>query len=856
MSNNNYLQRASEAIGYVIETIKNKETGYKVRAIINGAFHNLKKDLDSRPTKKDIDKLKTPYFKTLAELKAARPDATPGDKAWIGDPYPGTVWNYTNANKWEDTKKAPPAEEVNLEKYARIEQIDTYNVTTQIPLKEGYYTPESARLAVPESIRKAGLVITYQTSLGVWVTEKFESKSPSQWDYDDFWRSNQPIINKLPEWLDRYNIQAKKNTLEIFKYPFIAIKDIWFEYEEKPTWWDERIPMLRNVGNDRWGSGAMVTLNFHDPIDTNWESVAAWDDKFNLVVKLKKTPISELRTYEAEVDIDNQRIKAHIIVDGSFLNESPIEHGLVLSSGNGWIMQAEIRKKNYSIYVPTKEWEGEGENETNTDYDPITMLDEANLRKAVFQPRYIDILPYCCSSNVPLNKIGLYVPSSTTATTIELSNIDALDFDRGNMPLVLKFSETDYKVAYFSEAIDNTLTLLYSYEEIDLTKVINFMALHDTIRGRQGQHLSPWGYRAMAQYIVKHVNDTSCLADNLLKSYVTERCQVSVDYEDKRIVDLDGNLLCEPIVNNLWKTGGNTGIVGKETGATIANSCGVSKSGNNRLGFNWNTQAYNIVQATADAYVDFPINARFAFKGFLKVGVVNPIEGDFDGKAKMIVFADKKEIYNEYISPFMGNVIIKLQDKFYKNLIVRFIITESKNTKVTFNYIALYREYTNKLHSITPDSVVAVLGSSNTQYPMTQSDYIEIIEGDQDNQVGSRPDGTNLEGYCYYPKQLARLTGAKVDNWGKNGQRTSWGLEQMNKIFATKQYSHIIFTLFGNDINAGVPYEEIMDNILKMCNYAISKGCRPYVVMSYGTAASSQTYKYGRLHDMMIEGVY
>lgn len=124
MNSNNYLQKASEAIGYIIETIKNKDTGYKVRAILNGAFYNIKKDLDSRPTKRDIEGLKTPYFKTLAELQAARPDASPGDKAWVGDPYPGTIWYFTNSNKWENTGKVPPAEEVNLADYAQKDKLE------------------------------------------------------------------------------------------------------------------------------------------------------------------------------------------------------------------------------------------------------------------------------------------------------------------------------------------------------------------------------------------------------------------------------------------------------------------------------------------------------------------------------------------------------------------------------------------------------------------------------------------------------------------------------------------------------------------------------------------------------------
>lgn len=110
----NFLKNVSE---YVIREIKNGDIGYVVRSIINSTFYNLKRDISSRPTQKDIENLKTPYFKTLAELQAARPNAQSGDKAWVGDPFPGTVWFYSN--KWEDTGKVPPAEEVNLTEYAK-----------------------------------------------------------------------------------------------------------------------------------------------------------------------------------------------------------------------------------------------------------------------------------------------------------------------------------------------------------------------------------------------------------------------------------------------------------------------------------------------------------------------------------------------------------------------------------------------------------------------------------------------------------------------------------------------------------------------------------------------------------------
>lgn len=48
-----------------------------------------------------------------------------------------------------------------------------YNVTNSVPLTTGYYTSTTARAAVPEGIRKTGLILTYETAAGVWYTERY-----------------------------------------------------------------------------------------------------------------------------------------------------------------------------------------------------------------------------------------------------------------------------------------------------------------------------------------------------------------------------------------------------------------------------------------------------------------------------------------------------------------------------------------------------------------------------------------------------------------------------------------------------------------------------------------------------------
>jgi len=48
-----------------------------------------------------------------------------------------------------------------------------YNVTNSVPLSTGYYTSTTARAAVPEGVRKTGLILTYETAAGVWYTERY-----------------------------------------------------------------------------------------------------------------------------------------------------------------------------------------------------------------------------------------------------------------------------------------------------------------------------------------------------------------------------------------------------------------------------------------------------------------------------------------------------------------------------------------------------------------------------------------------------------------------------------------------------------------------------------------------------------
>jgi hypothetical protein len=67
--------------------------------------------------------------------------------------------------------------------------VDIYNVTQQVPLSSGYYTPSAARAAVPAAIRKDGLIITYQVSAASWNADMFFQGELTDWTTAANWRA-------------------------------------------------------------------------------------------------------------------------------------------------------------------------------------------------------------------------------------------------------------------------------------------------------------------------------------------------------------------------------------------------------------------------------------------------------------------------------------------------------------------------------------------------------------------------------------------------------------------------------------------------------------------------------------------
>lgn len=85
-------------------------------ARINQNFQNMNTDLEK--VKSATTKFRG-YFTSEAGLKQKYPSPQVGDTAWVGEPYPGKVYDVVTDGTWHNTDTAPDTESVELQDYAK-----------------------------------------------------------------------------------------------------------------------------------------------------------------------------------------------------------------------------------------------------------------------------------------------------------------------------------------------------------------------------------------------------------------------------------------------------------------------------------------------------------------------------------------------------------------------------------------------------------------------------------------------------------------------------------------------------------------------------------------------------------------
>lgn len=698
----------------------------------------------------------------------------------------------------------------------------------------------------PTVFRALGVIISYKDVDFGWSIMIYNGKATSTSIFTDLsnWKyvfksndSGYPVIRN--NWIVKHNNNIKKDIYERINAIKNTIIDILIEYPDgRPVELDGYKLCVRNIPSD----SKIMRIAYYDTQGQTTDSNSISIDIPEINVGIQKI--------KTKTVLYGKEIIVTLYVDTDRLPNIDNTNGVIISSLQGQECLIEIQEKNISVYN-VEQFNNSNEHELD---GWVEKTIRNNLLSAFHSYRYIDVMPQTSNSNAPLVKIGLFNVLSSTENTLTFSEDDASCLDV-QLALVCKTNDDKYYICQFSSAVGNTITKLYDYgENVDMTTVVSCMALHDTIRNGNGQHLSPWGYKAIARLIAEQSKKKYWLFNEVIGGFTAMSCLRNSDWRNGILTRQDGKVLSNPTYNSLWKFGGNTGIQAS-SGNTPANKTGISSINDNKYGNYWNVTALRLVQGQAGAKIQYPFIINRNFKGFVKMALCNPIEGDYDGTAKVNIYNDKNVLIKSVLIPnFADNIYIDIED-YTQGVIVEFEILEAKNTLVIVGCISIVENYSDRIKPIDENSIVAILGSSNTQYPPASADYINIVEGDPFNEVVQRPDESEGDGYGYYPKELQKITNCTLDNWGKSGETTNYGLETIHEVFEKKRYTHAILSYFGNDINAGATYPDIINNIWEMCEFVKGHGTIPIIICGYGTASAGQTTSYGKLHDYLMQSI-
>lgn len=188
-----------------ISQVKKESNWGDASTTINSNFQNLNTDLEK--VKSSTTKFKG-YFTSESSLKDKYPSPQSGDTAWVGEPYPGKVYD-VQSGQWHNTNTAPDTGSVDLQDYATKAEvkeledytkksITEYNVSvfhpTSGPNGDNKYTLETAIVQVPAELRTAGLTVSFLNESGD--TEKWEFAGGS-WAISSFEQVGAGKLNEL-----------------------------------------------------------------------------------------------------------------------------------------------------------------------------------------------------------------------------------------------------------------------------------------------------------------------------------------------------------------------------------------------------------------------------------------------------------------------------------------------------------------------------------------------------------------------------------------------------------------------------------------------------------------------------------
>lgn len=218
------------------------------------------------------------------------------------------------------------------------DNVGLYNVDKNVPLGSGFYTSTTARAAVPTSVRKLGLIITYKTDATTSVTEQFIGSAVSTWTTDANWKNvGSEGGNKILTWTT----------------------DVAATRKQVPQ--KERKTLLQISYKN--ADGEVINEQYIGTLfsDTEWIKDANWE------ASVKQEQIEEIKEYNFNAS-KGESIKSLILKNfQNYVNNlfEPFDYDGIISTENKYIKYADslqglslVGNNSYRVFV-RKTYEGE-----------------------------------------------------------------------------------------------------------------------------------------------------------------------------------------------------------------------------------------------------------------------------------------------------------------------------------------------------------------------------------------------------------------------------------------------------------------------------------------------------------------
>lgn len=251
---------------------------------------------------------------------------------------------------------------------------------------------------------------------------------------------------------------------------------------------------------------------------------------------------------------------------------------------------------------------------------------------------------------------------------------------------------------------------------------------------------------------------------------------------------------------------------------------------------------YQFAQNTLGTWVEFdlPSDGHLG-NGYVEITGGCWIDETKTGHIRVDVIADGVSVYNTMLANNNEGKIVCDNLDLQKHISVRFTLTDAALTVMLLTDIRLYQAVEGKaaVPTIKTTDKIAIIGDSWTQFPM-ESGIVE--SGNTYNTIDTLANGQQAGGYCYLPKELSRLLGVEIDNYGKSNMTASYGIEQMADIIkGGKHYDYIILEYYINDRTANIDANIWLSKMAQLVAMCKSINAKPIILGPTATNSINQS---------------